>query len=97
IADSDLYLAQLCREWEKVNQNFHFIPVVSEPNTSPDWQGRTGLVPDAVLEDFSNLEEVSVIVGGSPGMVYATLDRFVERGMPEKNMSSDVFSYAPRS
>lgn len=97
IADSDLYLAQLCREWEKVNQNFHFIPVVSEPNTSPDWQGRTGLVPDAVLEDFTNLEEVSVIVGGSPGMVYATLDRFVERGMPEKNMSSDVFSYAPRN
>ena len=97
IADSDLYLAQLCREWEQVNKNFHFIPVVSEPNTSPDWQGRTGLVPDAVLEDFSNLEEVSVIVGGSPGMVYATLDRFVERGMPEKNMSSDVFSYAPRS
>ena len=97
IADSDLYLAQLCREWEQVNKNFHFIPVVSEPNTSPDWQGRTGLVPDAVLEDFTNLEEVSVIVGGSPGMVYATLDRFVERGMPEKNMSSDVFSYAPRN
>ncbi|MBT3709103.1 MAG: NAD(P)H-flavin reductase [Gammaproteobacteria bacterium] len=48
IADSDLYLAQLCREWEQVNKNFHFIPVVSEPNTSPDWQGRTGLVPDAV-------------------------------------------------
>ncbi len=97
VNDSDLYLAELCKDWEQTNDNFHFIPVVSEPDTSPDWQGRTGLVPDAVLEDFTDLEDVSVIVGGSPGMVYATLDRFVERGMPEKNMSSDVFSYAPRS
>lgn len=96
VADKDLYLADLCNTWEAMHAHFHFIPVVSEPTTSPEWQGRTGLVPDAVLEDFSNLENVSVIVGGSPGMVYATLDRFVASGMPEKNMTSDVFSYAPR-
>jgi hypothetical protein len=30
-------------------------------------------------------------------MVYATLDMFVEQGMPEENMSSDIFSYAPRA
>jgi CDP-4-dehydro-6-deoxyglucose reductase len=96
IADEDLYLSELCNTWEATDEHFHFIPVVSEPSTSPDWQGRTGLVPDAVLEDFSDLEDVSVIVGGSPGMVYATLDRFVASGMPAKNMASDVFSYAPR-
>ena len=97
ISDADLYLADLCKTWEQTFDNFHFIPVVSEPDTSPNWQGRTGLVPDAVLEDFNNLEDISVIVGGSPGMVYATLDRFIEQGMPESNMTSDVFSYAPRS
>ena len=96
ITDKDLYLSDLCNTWEATHEHFHFIPVVSEPSTSPDWQGRTGLVPDAVLEDFSDLKNVSVIVGGSPGMVYATLDRFVANGMPEKNMTSDVFSYAPR-
>ncbi len=97
IAEADLYLADLCHQWEQAHENFHFVPVVSEPDTSPNWRGRTGLVPDAVLEDFTDLEDISVIVGGSPGMVYATLDRFVEKGMPEQNMSSDVFSYAPRA
>jgi len=97
IAEKDLYLSSLCAEWEQIHKNFHFIPVVSEPETSPDWHGRTGLVPDAVLEDFDDLTDVSVVVGGSPGMVYATLDRFVEHGMPQENMSSDVFSYAPRN
>ena len=97
VQDKDLYLSDLCTSWEKKNENFHFIPVVSEPETSRDWKGRTGLVPDAVLADFPNLIDVSVIVGGSPGMVYASLDRFVAKGMPEENMFSDVFSYAPRA
>ena len=28
-------------------------------------------------------------------MVYATLDAFVERGMPQAGMHSDIFSFAP--
>jgi CDP-4-dehydro-6-deoxyglucose reductase len=45
-------------------------------------------------KDVSNAK---VIVSGGPGMVYATLDMFIARGMPEENMSSDIFSYAPRA
>ena len=96
LAARDLYLEPLCREWEAKHSNFHYIPVVSEPDTSPDWQGRTGLVGVAALEDFDSVSNVQVIVAGGPGMVYATLDAFVARGMPEANMRSDIFSYAPR-
>ncbi len=96
LSDSDLYLADLCQKWEDKHPNFHFIPVVSEPETSPDWQGRSGLVGEAVLEDFEDLSDVTVFVSGGPGMVYATLDSFVARGMPEESMHSDIFSYAPR-
>jgi len=96
LSDKDLYMAELCAQWQQRHDNFHFVPVVSEPDTSPDWQGRTGLVGDAVLEDFDDLTNVTVFVSGGPAMVYATLDAFVERGMPEENMSSDIFSYAPR-
>ena len=96
ISDRDLYIAKLCKSWESTYENFHFIPVVSEPATSPDWKGRTGLVGEAVLADFDDLSNVKVIVSGGPAMVYATLDAFVARGMPEGNMSSDIFSYAPR-
>ncbi|MBD3646974.1 MAG: NAD(P)H-flavin reductase [Pseudomonadales bacterium] len=96
LKDSDLYLDSLCQGWAREEDNFHYIPVVSEPNRSPNWQGRTGLVGDAVLQDFDDLSRVKVIVSGGPAMVSATLDAFVYRGMPDENMASDIFSYAPR-
>ena len=97
LSDKDLYLSDLCQSWAEQNDNFHFIPVVSEPATSPDWQGRTGLVGDVALGDFDSLSDVTVYVSGGPGMVYATLDAFVAKGMPENKMHSDIFSYAPRT
>jgi CDP-4-dehydro-6-deoxyglucose reductase len=97
IADKDLYLSDLFNEWAMVHDNFHYIPVVSEPDTSPDWRGETGLVGEVVLSQFDSLNDVTVYVSGGPGMVYATLDSFVDRGMPEGSMYSDIFSYAPRS
>lgn len=96
LADKDLYLSPILRSWEEAHPEFHYIPVVSNPETSPDWKGRTGLVGHAVLDDFEDLSNVTVYVSGGPAMVYATLDAFMERGMPESNMHSDIFSYAPR-
>jgi CDP-4-dehydro-6-deoxyglucose reductase len=95
VSDQDLYMGDLCHEWHERDPNFHYIPVVSDPNSSPNWTGRTGLVGEAALEDFEDLN-LNVIVGGSPGMVYGTLDMFLARGFEEANMQSDVFSYAPR-
>ncbi|MBV1878592.1 MAG: NAD(P)H-flavin reductase [Pseudomonadales bacterium] len=97
LADKDLYLSDLCKSWEEKDKNFHFVPVVSEPETSPDWQGKTGLVGNIALDDLGDVSDTTVFVSGSPGMVYATLDLYVENGLPEKNMFSDIFSYAPRA
>ena len=96
ISSSDLYLDGLCKAWDEKYSNFHYIPVVSEPIDSVNWQGRVGLVGEAALKDFNDLSNVEVYVSGSVGMVYATFDSFIERGMPEENMFSDVFSFAPR-
>ena len=101
VTEKDLYLRKLCEswqdEWQGKGRDFTFIPVVSEPDKCPDWQGRTGLVGDAALKDIEDVSNATVIVSGGPGMVYATLDMFMARGMPEENMSSDIFSYAPRA
>ncbi len=96
LSDSDLYLSALCESWEAQHDNFTYTPVVSEPATSPNWQGKTGLVGEVALADLDDVSDVTVFVSGGPAMVYATLDAFVERGMPEGNMHSDIFSYAPR-
>ena len=97
VCDQDLYLASLCKSWESKHRNFRFVPVVSEPDTSPDWTGRTGLVGVEALNDFEDVSDVTVYVSGGPGMVYATLDAFVECGMPQADMHSDIFSFAPRA
>lgn len=97
LSAADLYLTELCLSWEQQFKHFKFIPVVSEPDQSPEWTGRTGLLPDAVVQDFNRLEDTVVYVSGSPGMVYATFDRFIQHGMSARDMYSDVFSYAPRT
>lgn len=96
VSDADLYLSDLCESWRAQDANFHYVPVVSEPATSPNWQGRTGLVGAAALDDFTDLKSIHVVTGGSPGMVYGTLDMFLAKGFDERNMQSDVFAYAPR-
>lgn len=93
----DIYLHTLAQQWDKNYANFHYIPVISEPKKASNWNGRTGLVHTAVLEDFKDLSQgIEVYAGGSPGMVYAALDAYTAKGLPENRMYSDVFSYAPR-
>ncbi len=96
LAAKDLYLSPMIRSWEHEHPNFHYIPVVSEPATSPEWSGRTGLVGQIALADFDDPSDITVFVSGGPNMVYATLDAFVAKGMPAAAMHSDIFSYAPR-
>lgn len=94
--EEDLYLEALPEQWAKEHANVSFVPVVSEPENCPSWNGRTGLLPAAVLEDFENFDGVEIFASGSPGMVYALLDAAETRGFNEAQMHSDVFAYAPR-
>lgn len=96
VSEKDLYLKDLCEAWS-ADPNFHFVPVVSDPATSPEWQGKTGLVGQVALQDFESVKDFTVVVGGSPNMAYATLDMFTAKDLPASNMISDVFDYAPRA
>ena len=96
LVSDDLYLDEICRDWMNEISMFNYVPVVSEPDNSLNWTGRTGLVPEAVLQDFPDLTGQTVYVSGGPGMVYATLDLFVERGLAKEDIHSDIFSIAPR-
>jgi len=94
--EEDLYLERLPEQWANEHPHVHFIPVVSQPENSPGWQGRCGLINDAILEDFASVEDVEVFASGSPAMVYALLDSLETRGFSASQMHSDVFAYAPR-
>jgi CDP-4-dehydro-6-deoxyglucose reductase len=94
-ARKDLYMAELPQRWLAERPNFSFIPVLSAPEPEDRWQGRTGLVHEAVLADFADLSGYQVYASGAPAMVDAARETFTRtRGLPEDEFFADAFSYA---
>jgi len=93
---TDLYLADLAGSWQQKHDNFTFIPVLSEALQMDNWSGRTGLVHQAVLEDFDDLAGYQVYACGTPAMVEAAHRDFTRlRGLPEDEFFSDAFTASP--
>ena len=87
----DLYLLELPRQWEREHANFRFVPVLSEPHSDDGWQGRTGLVHEAILTDFPNLSGYEIYACGSMKMVETARPAFIAHGLPEQSCFSDAF------
>ncbi len=92
----DLYLGELPREWARAHENFSFVPVVSEPGPGDRWEGRTGLVHEAILADFPDLSGYQVYACGSVGMVEAAHPAFAARGLKQDDCFSDAFRLSPK-
>ena len=92
---SELFLNDFFLDMAKNNNNIHYTPVVSEPDAT--WQGRTGFVHKAMLDDHDISGDAEIVLCGSPGMAYAVLDDFLAIGIKEQQVQSDVFDYAPRN
>lgn len=90
----DLYMPELPEAWVKAHSHIQFIPVLSDAVPEDDWQGRTGLVHQAVLEDFSDLSAYEVYCCGAPAMVEVAHASFNKAGLPEEAFYSDAFNYA---
>jgi CDP-4-dehydro-6-deoxyglucose reductase len=90
----DLYMPALPEAWASMHPNFTFIPVLSASAASDAWQGRTGFVHQAVLDDFAELSAHEVYCCGAPVMVDTASATFKERGLPADAFFADVFSYA---
>lgn len=93
----DLYLNELAELWARELEDFHYIPVLSEPLDSDKWNGKTGFVHQIVLEDFTDLSVYEVYTCGPPPLVHAVRDTFTERGLSEEYIYSDSFEIAPKT
>jgi CDP-4-dehydro-6-deoxyglucose reductase, E3 len=89
----DLYMAELCGSWQQRHDDFSFIPVVSDALPEDGWQGRTGLVHQAVMEDFPDMSGYQVYACGAPVMVEAAHRDFTSQcSLPEDEFYSDAFT-----
>lgn len=93
-ARQDLYMPELPEAWAKEYPNIKFIPVLSDALPEDNWQGRTGLVHQAVLDDFADLSAYEVYCCGAPAMVEVAHTSFQQAGLPEDAFYSDAFNYA---
>lgn len=72
-------------------KNIYYVPVMSGHT---DWDGRTGLVHQAVCDDFASLDDCEVYACGSPMMIDSAKKAFIEKGLPESAFHSDAFTPA---
>ncbi len=88
----DLYMLDLPQQWERQHTNFHFVPVLSEAGPEDEWSGRTGLVHEALLEDFPDLAGHLVYACGSMQMVEHARPALLAHGLDEASCLSDAFT-----
>ncbi len=88
---NDLYEANILAELAKLHENFEFVPVIEE--MEPGYIGKTGLVHEAVLQDFNDLSEVEVYVAGRFEMATVVKKAFLPLGLKEENLIGDAFAF----
>jgi CDP-4-dehydro-6-deoxyglucose reductase, E3 len=89
----DLYMHALCEEWARTLPNFRYVPVVSDALPENNWNGRTGFVHQAVMQDLPDLSGYQVYACGAPVMVDAARADFTRHcGLPEEEFYADAFT-----
>jgi CDP-4-dehydro-6-deoxyglucose reductase len=90
----DLYMLEEARQWE--SSGIKFTPVLSGALPEDNWQGRIGLVHQAVLDDFNDLSNHEIYACGTPAMVDAARRDFTaQRGLPAESFFPSAFALMP--
>ncbi|GAC1326803.1 MAG: CDP-6-deoxy-delta-3,4-glucoseen reductase [Collimonas sp.] len=89
----DLYMMALCEEWANTLPNFKFVPVISNAQPEDQWQGRSGFVHQAVIEDMPDLSAYQVYACGAPIVVESAQRDFVALcKLPAEEFYADSFT-----
>ncbi|MFQ5993615.1 MAG: CDP-6-deoxy-delta-3,4-glucoseen reductase [Acidiferrobacterales bacterium] len=91
--EQDLYMHELALSWARDHAHFHYTPVLSEIEPEDRWDGRTGWVHDALLDDYPDLGLYEVYASGPPPMIEAGQAAFNERGLPDDQFFFDSFEF----
>ncbi|MDQ3628064.1 MAG: 2Fe-2S iron-sulfur cluster binding domain-containing protein [Actinomycetota bacterium] len=88
----DLCFEQDLRSLEETLPNFRYVPALSEPDDSEDWDGEVGLITDVVKRHESDLGDADAYVCGPPPMVEAAVEVLSGLGADEKHIYYDKFT-----
>ena len=89
----DLYMDDWVRAQCAVMPSLSYVPVVSDALPEDNWQGRTGFVHQAVLEDIPDLSGFQVYACGAPVVVESAQRDFSDlAGLDEAEFFADSFT-----
>lgn len=89
----DLYLHEKCLSWANEFEHIQYIPVISNASEEDQWEGRTGFVHHAVMEDFPDMSNFQVYACGAPIVVQSAERDFVEQcHLPDDEFYADSFT-----
>ncbi|HXQ63957.1 MAG TPA: FAD-binding oxidoreductase [Steroidobacteraceae bacterium] len=91
----DLYEDSWVRERLVRFPSLHYVSVLSEPTPDEAARHRTGLVHEAVLDDFADLGAAEVYAAGPPALIAALRATLPARGLDQDRLYFDSFEYAP--
>jgi 2-polyprenylphenol hydroxylase and related flavodoxin oxidoreductases len=83
----DIY-SDLPNQWANKYSNITSQIIVSDDDA---WQGRSGFVHQAVLDDFASLEDFMVYACGASAMINIARQTFIEKGLDEHSFIADAF------
>lgn len=86
----DLYDVEYFRALAAADPRLHYHPVLSEE----DWDGATGMVTDAVAEDFASCKGYRAYLCGPPAMVAAAVKALKRRRMAPRLILREEFTAA---
>jgi len=87
----DLYMNALAESW--AGPTLRYVPVVSDARPEDGWQGRTGFVHRAVMQDFPDLSRYQVYACGVPIMVDSARKDFTTQcKLPDEEFYADSFT-----
>ncbi|WP_199610243.1 NAD(P)H-flavin reductase [Flocculibacter collagenilyticus] len=86
-----LYAMEEMKQWQTHHTGYQFIPVIEEADET--WQGKTGYVHQAVMEDIVSLEPYDIYIAGPFKMVGIVRDDFLHHGALLENMHADAFAF----
>jgi CDP-4-dehydro-6-deoxyglucose reductase len=90
----DLYMNDIAEKWQH-EHGVRYVPVLSDAPPADNWNGRTGLVHRAVMEDLPDLSGCQVYACGAPVMVEAAHKDFTSQcKLSEDDFYSDAFTSA---
>lgn len=87
----DLYLTEEMEAFEKIFDDFAYVPVLSHAEPSDNWQGKTGFIMPYFKDAIRDPQNTEAYLCGSPGMIDAVTKSLTDLGVPKEKIYFDSF------